>query len=206
MIDLKLTLDETEMDFSIPENWEEVTVEQYAKLYSGTGETTTIERTVRFVNILTNINIDYLYQMSSDQFIEVTEVLGFMNEEVKEKQVDSIDIAGDTFFVKDDYDKMNVGEVASIEMLMKESTNGTMLDKFPELLCIFLRKKKENGKLESFRIHHMDRAEQFKSISISDVHKLLLFFSNGAKKFTSTMKPSLVSKKKKPKKKAGSKN
>jgi hypothetical protein len=48
-----------------------------------------------------------------------------------------------------------------------------------KLLCIFLRKKKENGKLESFKNSFMEREELFENVMISDVNNLFLFFLDG---------------------------
>ena len=40
------------------------------------------------------------------------------------------------------------------------------------------RKKKENGKLEAFKNDFLERAESLRTISISDIHNVFVFFSD----------------------------
>jgi len=194
MIELKLNIDDEIMNFNIPQSWDEVTVEQFSNIYKVKQGLNDIEKTVALTSALTKIDEEFLYLMTPEQFKNISDCLSFMNEEVKQKQVESIQVGDETFYLKSDYDSLNLGEIASIEMLMESSSAG-LLDVMPELLCIFLRKKKENGKLENFRNEHMERAEKFKAVKISDVNKLFLFFSSGKKASTATMKPSLVKRK-----------
>ncbi len=205
MIDLKLTIDDKGLTFKIPENWGDITVDKFSRIHQIDEYSTSVEKTVHIINALTDIDKDYLYMMSSDQFTQISDCIGFLNNEVESSGVDSIELSGDTFYIKEDFDDLNVGEVASIEMLLAESNNN-LLTKMPELLCIFLRKKKENGKLEPFKLSDMERVNMFRNVSIADINDLFVFFSNGEQKSTVIMKRSSVSPKKKKKGKTGSKN
>jgi hypothetical protein len=48
-----------------------------------------------------------------------------------------------------------------------------------QLLCIFLRKKKENGKLEKYKTSFMGRQEIFKKIKIDEINHVFNFFLTG---------------------------
>ena len=49
----------------------------------------------------------------------------------------------------------------------------------PQLLCIFLRKKKENGQLEKYKTSFMNRVEIFKKIKIDEINHIFNFFLTG---------------------------
>ena len=60
-----------------------------------------------------------------------------------------------------------------------------------KLLCIFLRKKKENGNLEAFKSEFMERRWGFRDIKISKVFNVFNFFLNGGSSLLNNMNPSL---------------
>jgi hypothetical protein len=49
----------------------------------------------------------------------------------------------------------------------------------PQLLCIFLRKKKENGNLEKYKTTFMQRTEKFKTIKVDEINHIFSFFLTG---------------------------
>lgn len=188
MVKLNLEVEGEMKEFNIPSDWNDVTVGQYIKIHEVDRELLTeIEASVEIMSALTNIDEDTLFMMNPDDFKLLAEQLAFLNKEVEPNELTSITIDGDEYFVKDNFDKLSMGEIVSIELLIEQS-NGKLIRKFPELLCIFLRKKKENGKLEGFRKSFMERAERFKQIKIADVNNLFLFFSNGENSSINNMK------------------
>ena len=196
MIKLNLEIDDEKRKFSIPESWDEVTVDIFSNIWKiDRDNLTDIEITVAVIGLLTSIDEDSLYMMSPDDFNRVAELIQFTNTDVKGKQVDSIVIDGDEYFLKNDFNKLSMGEVISLELLIEKS-DGNMGSIMPEMLCIFLRKKKDNGKLETFKNSFMDRAEMFKGVSITEVNDIFLFFSDGENSSTVNMKESLEKEKK----------
>lgn len=188
MVTLNLEIEDEKMTFKVPESWDDVSVETFSKIWGLDREGLTgIEMTVQLLSVFTGIEEDYLYMMDTETFNKVAEIVAFTNEDVKGSNVDSIMVDGEEFFVKNDFDKLTMGEVASLEILM-EQAGGNIMSKMPEMLCIFLRKKKDNGKLEAFKKSFMERADKFKSISIADVNDVFLFFSNGENSSTNNMK------------------
>jgi hypothetical protein len=177
MIELKLTLDDEETIVNLPTSWDDVTVEQYSQIYKIPTNIGDFKKNVMVASILTGIDIELFWLMFEEDFLKIAEQLDFMTKKIEKESPEFILVEGEKFYLKKDFKKLNLGETASLETLIKESEN-QLLDLFPQMLCLFLRKKKENGKLENFREHHMERAEMFKKVKMSDVLELFLFFSN----------------------------
>ncbi len=179
MIDIKLDADDELKEFQLPESWSEITVKQYSKILKLEENDNDIERTVNICSILTGIDEDTLYMMSTEQFTSLSHHLSFLSQPVPEVTKESIEINGDTYYLKNDFNQLNVAETMSIEQILKDNGND-FLKAMPQMLCLLLRKKKDNGKLEAFKPNMMNRAELFgNNISIGDVNQLFLFFSIG---------------------------
>jgi hypothetical protein len=179
MIKIELNIDGELKDFNIPEGWNEVSIATASDLFSLEREgKNQLELIVSIVSILSGVDEEVIYMMTQDQFLELTEVIKFTNEEIKSELKDFITIDGEDYYLKKDFEKLNVGEIISIDTIM--TTNNNDLSKsMAKLLCILLRKKKENGEYESFRNNFMEREELFNKIMITDVNDIFLFFSDG---------------------------
>jgi hypothetical protein len=180
MIILNLEVDGIEKQYNIPESWSEVTVGQAADIQNMAVENgTNIEKIVKILTILTpGISQDEIFMMSPEQFNQVAEQLTFIKDEIDGDPVDSLVIEGEEYFLKKDFTKLTMGEIISVDTIMKQ-TNHDITKALPKMLCIFLRKKKENGELESFKSNFMEREELFRSVIITDVAKLFTFFLSG---------------------------
>lgn len=183
MVKLNLTIDEEVKEFEIPNSWNDVTIENFQGLSklqkAGLNQ---LEFSVALVGLLTEIDSDTLDLMDLESFNEILKVLEFAKEPIEPTQKDSIVIDGIEYFIKKDFDKLNLGEMTTLNIL-SEKYKDNIDDCIPDMLCVFLRQKKENGKLEGFKNSFMERAEIFKAnVKISDVHQLFLFFSNGESK------------------------
>ena len=190
MTTLNLELDGDKMRFDVPDCWADVTVETFSKIHKIDREAlTTIEAEVAAVSMMTGIDEDQLFMMTPDEFNKVGKIVEFVSKDVEGSQVDSIMIEGEEYFLKKDFDKLTMGEVVSLNIIM-EKTKGNVPEMMPEMLCIFLRKLKDNGKMETFKKSFMERVEGFKQVSISDVNDLFLFFSDGETSSTSNTQAS----------------
>lgn len=179
MIDIKINIDGEENNFSIPEGWSEVTVDQSARLYSLDRENKNeIELMVEVVNIFSSIDEEIIYMLTPDQFNTLVESIKFINTEIKSELAESIKIGDEEYFLKKDFQVLTMGEIISIETIMKQYGEN-LPAAMAKLLCIFLRKKKENGNLESFKNSFMEREELFKNVIITDVNNIFLFFLDG---------------------------
>lgn len=179
MTNLLLTIDEVEKEYNIPTDWSSVTIEEFIELYSYSfDELNALEKAIRIVSIFTKISEEDIYMMSQEQFTQISDLLSFVNTEMVPETKDIIILNGENYYLKQDFSKLNLGEIVSLELL-SEKTNGNLVKGMDELLCIFLRKKKDNGELESFKNSMMSRAELFKTVKVVDVFAIFSNFQNG---------------------------
>jgi hypothetical protein len=179
MVELNLNIDDEVKTFNIPQSWDEVTIDQFIKLFSFDREILTeVEVSVKTMQAFTDIDEEYLLMLDLKDFHQLIELLSFTNVNLTPQSKESIIIGEDEYFIKKDFDTLSMGEMISIETIIKQ-TNGNFLKAIDKLLCIFLRKKKENGNLEAFRTEHMNRAESFRAIPITQVYEVFNFFLDG---------------------------
>lgn len=188
MVKVTIEIEDDEFTFDIPENWDEVNVGQFCKLFSfNREELNSIEIAVKILNIFTNIDEELLMMMNYDDFTRLIDIISFTNGEVSTDISEYIELDGDKYFIKNDYENLTMGEVISIEVILNES-HGNIFKVMDKLLCIFLRKKKDSGKLESFKGTFMDRQELFSKAPISKVYGIFVFFLSGDNLFDLNMK------------------
>lgn len=196
MINLVIELDGEEQNFLIPTSWSEVTVKKAAKLADIERENRTdIEIIADVVSALADIDQEIIYMLTTDQFNEVVEHIKFTSEQVEGVDLkDSIFVGDEEYFLKKDFTKLTMGEIISIDTILKQHEHN-IAPAMAKLLCIFLRKKKENGSLETFKNSFMERESIFENVIISDVNNLFLFFLDGKNSSPSNMKDYLESQK-----------
>lgn len=179
MTELNIELDDVLTTFSIPTAWDEVTVKQYQQVMDvNLSGMTDIDIVVARLSILGDIDKELLYLMPVEAFNEVVELLKFTTQPITTEMKDSIQVGGIEYHLKKDFNNLIISEITAIEMIIKDA--GGNFDKcIDKLLCVYLRQKKDNGKLEAFRSSFMKRQYEFQTIMISDVYQMFLFFSSG---------------------------
>lgn len=194
---LVLTIDEESKEYTIPTGWDEVTVNQFSKIYGlKQDEMTMVEYFAEVLSCLLSIDIDDVYMMDSESFTMLSNKIDFIQNDLAPVEVDYIKIGDETFYLKKDYNSLNMGEIISLEKLMEKHNNDLGVA-IADLLCVFLRKKKPNGKLEGFKNSFMERSEMFGEVNITEIYNVLIFFSNGNNSLGSNTKDYLVSPKNK---------
>jgi hypothetical protein len=198
MIKVNFNIDDEVKSFDIPENWDEVTVQQFmdlVELQERVKEYTNfMTTTMEVVNIMTKIPMDIIEMVPVEQFHLIQDTLEYTKSEVDMKQKDSVEIDGDTYYVKNEFNNLTMGETITIETLLKDK--GNVMSIFDKLLCIFLRKKTEKGNLETFKSSFIEeRSEIFKRLSVSDVYSIMIFFSGGVNLSEGPTSPSLENQK-----------
>lgn len=179
MIKVKIEVDDTPHNLELPTSWEEVTVEQFALMNGIVKEgKTDLQHSIEVLCVLLNLDVEIIYMLPIENFNELIEGIEFIKSPIEDAEVESIMVGDEEYYLKKDFNQLTMGETISVEFLL-EKGGGNILSQLPEMLCIFLRKKKENGNLETFKNSFMKRAEQFKHISIVEVNRLFVFFSNG---------------------------
>jgi hypothetical protein len=198
MIKVNFNIDDDTQSFDVPENWDDVTVQQFMNLVDlqeRAKETNNpFQTTLELTHLMTNIPMDVIEMIPVEQFHLIQNTLEYTKEEVDIKQKDCVTIDGDEYYVKNDFNSLTMGETITIETLVKDTSN--VMSIFDKLLCVFLRKKTKKGNLETFKSSFIeDRSEMFKRLSISDVYAIMVFFSSGENTLGVPTSPSLVNQK-----------
>lgn len=179
MIQLNIEIDDELKTFNLPENWDEVTVKDFCKLFEFEREgLTDYELTVKTIEAITGVDEDILMLMDYNDIKQIIDVLKFTTEDLEPQITDTVIIDDEEWFIDKDFDKISLGLVINFELLYEQS-GGNLLKSMDKLLCLFLRKKKPNGKLEKFKPEFMERAELFSKAPISKVHHIFSFFLLG---------------------------
>ena len=203
MIKVNLEIDDEVKEYTLPESWDEVNLDQFCRIWEfDKQDMTTVEFATRIVSSFTEIEEERLMEMNYTDFQKLCDILEFTRSEFKpDIDVDFIELGDDRYYLKKDFSQLTMGEVISIDTIMADA-NGNMYKVMDKLLCIFLRKKKDNGNLETFKTEFMERRWGFRDIKISKVFNLFSFFLNGNDLLQNNINPSSVNqtKKRKPKK------
>jgi len=191
MIDLKLNIDDETKEYTIPETWSEVTVGDYMRFaaidHKGKTELQLLSEIISAFSGIAPQHVELLQWEDFEMLIEKMEFVQKPMPNVTLK--DSIMVGDQEYWLKKDFNQINVAERISIAMII--SKNGERIDKsMDELLCVFLRQKDETGKMEPYTSALKVRTKEFRTIPIMEVHNLFLFFSTGTNIFDKTMKGS----------------
>jgi len=179
MIKINLEIDDEVKEYSLPESWDELTIGDFVKLFSFNRDgLTRVELYVKIINILTDIDEELVMMMNVEDFEKLMEVFKFTTKELEAINVESIELEGEVYYLKSDFSQLTMGEVISIETIL-QSADGNLFKVMDKLLCIFLRKKKENGNLEAFKGEFMNRVSIFQKAPITKVYNLFSFFLTG---------------------------
>jgi hypothetical protein len=179
MITINLEIDDQVQSYEFPTNWSEVSLDQFCKLYSiDKNIHTGMFYTFEVLHQITGIDREIIEQIDYEDFVGIVKELKFIYEPIVEKKSESVIVDGEEYFLYTEFNKYTAGEIISIETILKSSDND-IVKVMPQLLCIFLRKKKESGKLEKYNTSFMSRIEKFKTIKIDEINHIFTFFLIG---------------------------
>jgi hypothetical protein len=179
MIEINVELDDRVDTYNFPTEWSEVTIEQFGRLYTINKELHSgMFYTFEVLHQLTGIDREIIEQIDYESFSQIVDKLKFIFEPLPVKENQSVVIDGEEYFLYTEFNKYTAGEIISIETIL-QSVNKEIYKVMPELLCIFLRKKKENGKLEKYKTSFMERRDKFRNIKIDEINHLFTFFQIG---------------------------
>lgn len=196
---LIVEFDGEDVNVDVPTSWDEVNVVQAARLNDIKIEEgkTEYDYFIELISILVEgINDEIIEGFSEDEYLLVSEwISNFTSEPAPLEKKESINIDGEEYFIKSDFDNFTTGEIASIKIIEKRFKNIPNYA-MPAMLCIMLRKKLPNGKLETFKSSFMEREEIFKKAIITDVNHLFKSFIAGRALSKKNTSDSSISKKK----------
>jgi len=189
MIEVNIDLEGINKTYNLPSSWDEVTVEQFIKLYNYKSTSNELLSAVNLVSSISDIDPSILLQMDIDDFKILANQVKFLSTEVNRKDVDYLDLNGDKYYLYSDFNKLTTGEVITIETIL-DSANYDVHKVMADLLCLFLRKKDENGKYEKFSTDMLNRKDMFLKLPISEIYHVFGFFLDGRNISTSNTKDS----------------
>jgi hypothetical protein len=179
MIEVNIELDDEVKKYEFPTNWSEVTIEKFGNIYSIDKNTHQGSfYTFELLHQLTGIDREIIEQIDYNSFTELVKALSFVYQPIEEKKNQSVIVDGEEYFLHTEFNKYTAGEIISVETILS-SANNDIMKVMPQLLCIFLRKKKENGNLEKYKTTFMSRMEKFKNIKVDEINHIFSFFLTG---------------------------
>lgn len=205
---LIIDVDGVEMVYGLPSNWDEVTVDQAIMLDKIKMEQPEITEDMPFSTQVAlkhkavnkyfgeivkvfhpDFDKEYISMIPYESLTDVIKLFDFIKEEMNGTTPEFITIEGEDYYLKTDFNKLMVNEIINLDIIQSKYGDN-FVDSIPEMLCLFLRKKLPNGKLEMFRDSHMDRANMFGKVPVGSVANMFVFFLDGKQTSQKSMKVS----------------
>jgi hypothetical protein len=181
---IEIIVDGEKRIIEIPLTLDELKLEHYMKLSEVNRKQwdLELERDLEVIGAFLGLDRWDLEVIDIETFNEIIEDLRFLNEQPEDLDnrglKDYIEIDGEKWWIKKDFEKMTLGEKISVETLVKQN-GGDYEGILDKLLTLFLKKRMNDGELETFRTSHLERADIFrKGVKFLDVRNILVFFSD----------------------------
>lgn len=188
MIEVTINLDDQQTKtFNFPENWDEVTVKQFCKLSKLHSNENQLMGAVNMISAISDIDTGILFDMDVDDFRNLASTASFITQEVTRTDTEFIEINGEKYFLYTDFNKLTTGEVITVETLI-DGSGGDLYSVMGDILCVFLRKKNEDGTFEKFNTNMLKRKEMFLELPISQIYHIFAFFLDGNNSSINNMK------------------
>ena len=182
-----ITINLEGVDYKMPESWGEVNVGMFEEVVSLTSILNSykseVQYTIDMFSLLTGAPVDVLSRMTRKGFDDLSKLTDWVNVEITPTDKKSWVFDGIEYMPVDKLDSLSMGDSVSLELIIKDSNEATILT---NILPILIRKvnkiQKENGKIKKvpgdFNAAEYEETKQlFKSkLMVSDVIKLKSFF------------------------------
>ena len=176
MITVNIELEEERKSYDFPTSWDEVSVEKFMKVYTSSDtKYEGIMGSVKVLSAISGIDEEILMMMDINDFKNLADQLSFVNQDVPKHEVEYLELDGDKYYLYSDFNKFTTGEIITIELLLEQG-GGNVFPVMLELLCVFLRRKKEDGTFEKYNTNFMSRKDLFKDVPISKIFHIFAFF------------------------------
>lgn len=178
-------------DFKVCDSWSDVTFGQYINILiiqkdAGWSD---LERSIKIISALSDRPKEleeYMFQMDVDDFEGFTEIMDWVKKDFEEEsknqpEIDSIEIDGRTFVIKKNYNKLTLGEIVTLETMLKDGNYD-----YQEIALAILLREVVNGEEKKF--NEEDFYEILNTlkdkINLLSVYKYITFFLTGVKTST----------------------
>lgn len=188
--------------FELAENWEDITFAQYLDV-SNLGKDEGLTDLLKAVKIIASLSDkpaqceEYLLKMDKQDFEELAGYFLWTNKQIADvsEPKDHVLIEGKKYHIKKDYNKLTIGEMASIEGLIANNKN---LDPMEVVFGVLLREDVD-GKEKDFNeddfLYILTSLKE--KVMLMDIYSHISFFLSGVEKYSKTTKGFSVQKKEK---------
>lgn len=182
-----ITIELEGREYKVPESWNEVNIklfEEITRMATLLPEyKSDVQYTLDMFSVLTGAPVEDLVKMTRKGFEDLSKVCDWVNEEVQasDKKVWVFD--GIEYMPVENLDSLTMGDSVSLELMIKESSEATILGNILPILIRKVKKiQKENGKIkkvpgEFVADEYNETKELFKErLMVTDVIRLKSFF------------------------------
>lgn len=135
---------EQEVLFKIPENWGDITIEQFQEFWNITNDVdyTPTKKLIKQLSVLSDVAEDYIYSLPSQSFKELTDAYQPFQVQPNNKFENIIEVDGIRFGFNKDLHQLTLGEWIDLETFF---TTG-MIDNLHKICAVLYRPIIEEGK------------------------------------------------------------
>tara|TARA_R110000850_G_scaffold53256_4_gene127869 strand:- start:2523 stop:3059 length:537 start_codon:yes stop_codon:yes gene_type:complete len=136
--------------YKIPNSWGEVSVRQFQAItkYSKVEYKTQIENDLKILSILIDCKVSILETITKEQYDLILDELAFIYQVVPKNQQDVITINKNKYVTMSKLNKLNMGEMIDLEMIIKDSNDYDFLGR---ILPFFIRESELDIKNNSLK-------------------------------------------------------
>lgn len=175
------------VDYNLPESWNEVTIKKFGELYSVSTLLSEFKSEIEFSlnvwSILLSCPIDELKKITRTAFTSLGEWTTWITEEPQSSGITEWEIDGEKWKTYENLDNLPMGDVISLELMIKESTDYEIIGNIVPILIRRVKTKtgsngKEKEVMEDFRAEDYKtiREKLINHVPITDVIRLKDFF------------------------------
>lgn len=151
-----------------PTAWTEVTIAQYAGLFSAPQHSNPLDRAVWMMRYFTNITEEDLFAMRISEINAIASELDFIHTTTPESESVTIEAGGWSWRRRDRWDDITYGLKVSLETIQQESDNP--IRSLPKLLCMLLERfDPATEKAIPFNVEQLSAADDFAELPITKV-------------------------------------
>lgn len=165
----------------LPTSWDDVTVHEFQKIQTLlNSDMMDVTKSINIIALLLGVDVDTVEEFPISEFNKLQSEIMFISKAIVKPEDTEIIIDDVEYIFKSDFGSdLTVGESISLEMLNKSVKGNDTSSIISETLCIFLRKKLEDGTTEKFKSSHMSRESMFGELSITKVYYIITSFTTG---------------------------
>lgn len=157
--------------FTIPESWDEITLEKFIQLQSLYQEEN--KPTIKeIISVLSNIPLDELNQYPALVIEKIADKIDYLKDNISNDILNYIDIDGERYTINH-MEELKFGEYVDVQTVLDSDRNN-----FPAILGILCRKEGEIYNDDFIALELNKRIEMFAHQPVTKIYPMIGFFLN----------------------------